>query len=322
MAHKNDIPPQLGIVMDPIRGIKVHKDSSLAMLLAAQRRGWPLFYMEMADLMLANGHALGHVRPLRVFDDPDHWFELGEPVTRPLEELDVILMRKDPPFDTEYIYATYILEQAEARGALVVNRPRALRDANEKLFTAWFPQCTPPTLVSRRHADLLNFLEREGDIILKPLGGMGGASIFRVRKGDPNTMVILETLTDHQRRYTMAQRFLPEIRNGDKRILVIDGVPVPWALARMPRPGETRGNLAAGGTAQGVALSDRDRWIVAQVAPRLREMGILFAGLDVIGDHLTEINVTSPTCIRELDALYDLDIAGELMDAIERKLRS
>ncbi len=322
MAHKNDIPPQLGIVMDPIRGIKVHKDSSLAMLLAAQRRGWPLFYMEMADLVLENGHALGHVRPLRVFDDPDHWFELGEPVTRPLEELDVILMRKDPPFDTEYIYATYILEQAEARGTLVVNRPRALRDANEKLFTAWFPQCTPPTLVSRRHADLLNFLEREGDIILKPLGGMGGASIFRVRKGDPNTMVILETLTDHQRRYTMAQRFLPEIRNGDKRILVIDGVPVPWALARMPRPGETRGNLAAGGTAQGVALSDRDRWIVAQVAPRLREMGILFAGLDVIGDHLTEINVTSPTCIRELDALYDLDIAGELMDAIERKLRS
>jgi len=322
LAHKNDIPPQLGIVMDPIRGIKVHKDSSLAMLLAAQRRGWPLFYMEMADLVLENGHALGHVRPLRVFDDPDHWFELGEPVTRPLEELDVILMRKDPPFDTEYIYATYILEQAEARGTLVVNRPRALRDANEKLFTAWFPQCTPPTLVSRRHADLLNFLEREGDIILKPLGGMGGASIFRVRKGDPNTMVILETLTDHQRRYTMAQRFLPEIRNGDKRILVIDGVPVPWALARMPRPGETRGNLAAGGTAQGVALSDRDRWIVAQVAPRLREMGILFAGLDVIGDHLTEINVTSPTCIRELDALYDLDIAGELMDAIERKLRS
>ena len=322
MAHKNDIPPQLGIVMDPIRGIKVHKDSSLAMLLAAQRRGWPLFYMEMADLVLENGHALGHVRPLRVFDDPDHWFELGEPVTRPLDELDVILMRKDPPFDTEYIYATYILEQAEARGALVVNRPRALRDANEKLFTAWFPQCTPPTLVSRRHADLLNFLEREGDIILKPLGGMGGASIFRVRKGDPNTMVILETLTDRERRYTMAQRFLPEIRDGDKRILVIDGVPVPWALARIPRPGETRGNLAAGGTAQGVALSDRDRWIVAQVAPRLREMGILFAGLDVIGDHLTEINVTSPTCIRELDALYDLDIAGELMDAIERKLRS
>ncbi len=322
MAHKNDIPPQLGIVMDPIRGIKVHKDSSLAMLLAAQRRGWPLFYMEMADLVLENGHALGHVRPLRVFDDPDHWFELGEPVTRPLEELDVILMRKDPPFDTEYIYATYILEQAEARGTLVVNRPRALRDANEKLFTAWFPQCTPPTLVSRRHADLLDFLEREDDIILKPLGGMGGASIFRVRKGDPNTTVILETLTDRERRYTMAQRFLPEIRDGDKRILVIDGVPVPWALARIPRPGETRGNLAAGGTAQGVALSDRDRWIVAQVAPRLREMGILFAGLDVIGDHLTEINVTSPTCIRELDALYDLDIAGELMDAIERKLRS
>ncbi len=308
--------------MDPIGGIKVHKDSSLAMLLAAQRRGWQLHYMEMADLVLENGHALGHLRPLRVFDDPAHWFELGAPVTRPLGELDVILMRKDPPFDTEYIYATYILEQAEQGGALVVNRPRALRDANEKLYTAWFPQCTPPTLVSRRHADLLAFLEREGDIILKPLGGMGGASVFRVRQGDPNTMVILETLTDHQQRYTMAQRFLPEIRDGDKRILVVDGEPVPWALARIPQPGETRGNLAAGGTAKGVALTERDRWIVAQVAPRLRKAGILFAGLDVIGDYLTEINVTSPTCIRELDALYGLDIAGELMDAIERKLRS
>jgi glutathione synthase len=220
----------------------------------------------------------------------------------------------------EYIYATYLLEQAEARGTLVVNRPRALRDANEKLYTAWFPQCTPPTLVSRRHADLLRFLKEQEDIILKPLNGMGGESIFRVRRGDPNTHVILEILTGREQHYTMAQRFLPEISQGDKRILIVNGEAVPWALARIPRQGETRGNLAAGGTARGVALSERDHWIVKQVAPRLREAGILFAGLDVIGDWLTEINVTSPTCIRELDNLYNLNISAQLMDRIEQKI--
>jgi glutathione synthase len=312
--------PSLGIVMDPIESITVRKDSSLAMLLEAQRRGWPLFYMEMDSLVLEEGRPLGHMRPLEVRDDPTDWYRLGEEQTRPLETLDVILMRKDPPFDMEYIYATYLLEQAVARGVLVVNDPRALRDANEKLYTAWFPQCTPPTLVSRRYSDLLAFLDRHADIILKPLGGMGGASIFRLRQGDPNVNVILETMTGHQRRYVMAQRFIPEIRKGDKRILVVDGEPVPWALARIPRPGETRGNLAAGGTARGVPLSDKDRWIVNQVAPRLREAGILFAGLDVIGDYLTEVNVTSPTCIRELDRFYDLNISAQLMDVIEQKI--
>ncbi len=312
--------PSLGIVMDPIESITVRKDSSFAMLLEAQRRGWRIHYMEMDGLSLHDGEAVGHMRPLEVRDDPDDWFTLDAEVTRPLEALDVILMRKDPPFDMEYIYATYLLEQAAARGTLVVNHPRALRDANEKLYTAWFPQCTPPTLVTRRHADLLEFLHRHRDVILKPLGGMGGESIFRLRQGDPNTSVILETMTARQSRYIMAQRFIPEIRDGDKRILVVDGEPVPWALARIPQAGETRGNLAAGGTARGVPLSERDRWIVKQVAPRLREAGILFAGLDVIGDYLTEINVTSPTCIRELDRLYDLNISGMLMDRIERKI--
>ncbi len=312
--------PSLGIVMDPIESIKVRKDSSLAMLLEAQRRGWRIHYMEMDGLFLLHQEPMGHMRPLEVRDDPADWFALGDEVTRPLAELDVVLMRKDPPFDMEYIYATYLLEQAAARGTLVVNHPRALRDANEKLYAAWFPQCTPPTVVTRRFADLLRFLERHGDIVLKPLGGMGGESIFRLRSGDPNTGVILETMTARQSKYVMAQRFLPEIEEGDKRILLVDGEAVPWALARIPRPGETRGNLAAGGTAKGVPLSERDRWIVKQVAPRLREAGILFAGLDVIGDYLTEINVTSPTCIRELDRLYRLNISGMLMDRIEQKL--
>jgi len=312
--------PSLGIVMDPIESITVRKDSSFAMLLEAQRRGWRIHYMEMNGLSLHDGEAVGHMRLLEVRDDPDDWFTLDAEVTRPLETLDVILMRKDPPFDMEYIYATYLLEQAAAHGTLVVNHPRALRDANEKLYTAWFPQCTPPTLVTRRHADLLEFLHRHRDVILKPLGGMGGESIFRLQQGDPNTSVILETMTARQSRYIMAQRFIPEIREGDKRILVVDGEAVPWALARIPQPGETRGNLAAGGTARGIPLSERDRWIVEQVAPRLREAGILFAGLDVIGDYLTEINVTSPTCIRELDRLYDLNISGMLMDRIERKI--
>ena len=310
----------LGIVMDPIESINVKKDSSFAMLLEAQQRDWTLHYMTMDSLVLRENRAWGHMQPLTVRDDPRDWFSLGDSESRPLEELDVILMRKDPPFNMEYIYATYLLEQAEARGTLVVNRPRALRDANEKLYTAWFPQCTPPTLVSRRHPDLLRFLEEQQDLILKPLGGMGGESIFRLKQGDPNTHVILETLTAKQRRYAMAQRFIPEIAEGDKRILLVDGEAVPYALARIPKRGETRGNLAAGGTARGVALSERDHWIAKQVAPRLREAGILFAGLDVIGDWLTEINVTSPTCIRELDSLYDLNISAQLMDRIEQKI--
>ncbi len=311
---------RIGVVMDPIGSIHIKKDSTFAMLLEAQARGWSINYMELNDLLLRDGRPYGRVRSLRVRNDYEHWYEFGGESTIELGQLDVILMRKDPPFNMEYVYATYILERAEAEGSLVVNRPQALRDANEKLFTAWFSQCTPPTLVTRRYTDLKMFLEEHRDVILKPLGGMGGASVFRLAAGDPNINVVLETLTDHQRQYVMAQRFIPEIREGDKRILIVDGEPVPYALARIPAPGETRGNLAAGGRGEGVALSARDRWICEQVAPALREKGILFAGLDVIGDYLTEINVTSPTCIRELDSIYDLNISASLMDTISRRL--
>jgi glutathione synthase len=306
--------------MDPIGAIKYPKDSTLAMLLAAQARGWDLYYMEMADLLLTDSKAQGLMRPLKVFADAGHWYELGESCLRPLQELNVILMRKDPPFDMEYIYATYLLELAERGGTLVVNKPQSLRDANEKVFTSLFPQCTPPTLITRRAEQIRSFLLQHREVILKPLEGMGGASIFKVSAGDPNTSVIIETLTEHGNRYAMAQRFIPEIRGGDKRILLIDGVPVPYALARIPAKGELRGNLAAGGRGVGVALTERDYWICEQVAPILKEKGLIFVGLDVIGDYLTEINVTSPTCIRELDAQYGLDIGGLLMDAIAQRL--
>lgn len=313
---------KIGVVMDPIAGIKTKKDSTLAMLLAAQRRGWDVLYMELNDLHMRDGQALARLRPITVADDPANWFELGPVETATLAQLDVILMRKDPPFDTEYIYATYLLEQAERKGVLVVNKPEGLRDANEKLFTAWFPECCPPTLVTREALDIRAFLEEVTDIILKPLDGMGGTSIFRIRQGDPNVSVVIETLTNRGRRYTMAQQYVPAITEGDKRILLIDGEPVPYALARIPAAGETRGNLAAGGTGEGRVLTERDRWICAHVGPTLRARGLMFVGLDVIGDYLTEINVTSPTCIRELDAIYGLDIAGELMEAIARRLGS
>jgi len=310
----------LGVVMDPISTIKVYKDSTFAMLLEGQRRGCPLWYMEQRDLSLRDGRCIASVRRLQVRDDPLEWYTLSEPRERPLDEIDVVLMRKDPPFDMEYIYTTYLLEQAQARGSLIVNRPSALRDANEKLFTAWFPEVCSPTTVGRKHADFDTFIDAHGDVILKPLDGMGGASIFRVRAGDPNRNVIIETLTGHGTRYAMAQKFIPEISDGDKRIIVIDGNPVPFALARVPSAGENRGNLAAGGSGIGVALSDKDREIVETVAPRLRDQGIVFAGLDVIGDFLTEVNVTSPTCIRELDEMYGLNISATLMDCIEQKL--
>ena len=313
---------KLGVVMDPISTIKIKKDSTFAMLLAAQARAWSITYMELNDLSVIDGVAMAQARALSVKDDPMGWFELGDYQSLPLSDLDVILMRKDPPFNMEYIYATYILELAERQGVLVVNKPQTLRDANEKLSTAWFPQCTTPALVTRNPQQILAFLQQQKDIILKPLHGMGGASIFRVTENDLNTNVIIETLTEHQARYVMAQRFIPEIVQGDKRILLVDGEPVPYALARVPAKGETRGNLAVGGTGVGVALSQRDYWICEQVAPTLKEKGLLFVGLDVIGDYLTEINITSPTCIRELDQLYGLDIAGQLMDAIEARIQS
>jgi len=313
---------RLGVVMDPIGSIKAYKDSTLAMLLEAQARGWRIYYMEQGDLFMRDGQVHAHQRELKVTDSTERWFEWGTARTEPLSSLDVILMRKDPPFNMEYIYTTYLLEYAEAAGVLVVNKPQSLRDANEKLYTAWFPHCTPATLVSRSANQFRDFLKEHHDIVLKPLDGMGGESIFRVRRGDPNGNVILETLTAKGTRFAMAQRFLPEIAQGDKRILLIDGEPVPYALARIPAEGELRGNLAAGGKGVGVSLSDRDRWICSEVGPVLREKGLLFVGLDVIGDYLTEINVTSPTCIRELDQLYHLNIGARVLDAIARRLGS
>lgn len=313
---------RLGIVMDPIAGIAFKKDSSLAMLLAAQARGWSLFYMEQQDLYNKQGSARARMRGLKVFNDPAHWFELDAEQDAPLTDLDVILMRKDPPFDNEFVYSTYLLEQAERDGVLIVNRPQSLRDCNEKLFATQFPHCTPPTVVSRRADILREFAEEHRDIILKPLDGMGGSSIFRHRAADPNLSVILETLTAHGTQQAMAQRYIPEIVDGDKRILMIDGEPVPYCLARIPAQGETRGNLAAGGRGEARPLTDHDRWIAEQVGPTLREKGLLFVGLDVIGDYLTEINVTSPTCIREIDNAFDTRIAEKLMDAIAQRLQA
>ena len=311
---------RVGIVMDPIAGISYKKDSSLAMLLAAQDRGWTLFYMEQQDLYLNEGKARARMKPLKVFANPQKWFELDAETDTALSDLDVILMRKDPPFDMEFVYSTYLLEQAERDGVLIVNKPQSLRDCNEKLFATQFTQCTPPTVVSRRADVLREFAALHGDVILKPLDGMGGTSIFRHRVGDPNLSVILETLTLNGTQQIMAQGYLPAIKDGDKRILMIDGEPVDYCLARIPAQGETRGNLAAGGRGEARPLSEKDRWIAAQVGPTLREKGLLFVGLDVIGEHLTEINVTSPTCIREIDNAFGTNIGALLMDAIERKL--
>lgn len=312
---------RLGVVMDPIAAIHYKKDTTLAMLWAAQDRGWQLFYMEQSDLVLDCGEPKARLRTLRVHRDPQHWYDLGEPQLELLADLDVILMRKDPPFDNEFIYSTYILEAAEKLGVLVVNKPQSLRDCNEKMFATQFPQCCPPLLVSRSMSLLKDFHRAHQDVVFKPLDGMGGSAIFRVRADDPNLNVILEMLTAHGRQTIMAQRYLPAIKDGDKRILLIDGEPVPYCLARVPMAGESRGNLAAGGSGRPQPLSERDRWIAAQVGPAVRERGLLFVGLDVIGDFLTEINVTSPTCAREIDAAYNTDIGGQLMDCIEHKLR-
>lgn len=310
----------LAVVMDPIQTIDYKKDTTLAMLWAAQDAGFSLFYLELHDLLLKEGQPRGLLRPLRVFRDPERWFVLGEREERPLADLDVILMRKDPPFDMDYIYGTYLLEQAEAAGVLVTNRPGSLRDCNEKLFAARFPQCSPSLLVSSDAETLRAFQREHNDIVLKPLDGMGGRSVFRVRPGDHNLGVIIETLTAHGRHPIMAQNYLPAIREGDKRILVIDGEPVSHCLARIPAQGENRGNLAAGGTGEVRPLSERDRWIVAEVAPELVSRGLRFVGLDVIGDYLTEINVTSPTCLREIARATGQDIAGHFIDRLRATL--
>ena len=311
---------KLGVVMDPISDINYKKDTTLAMLWAAQDRGWELFYMEQTHLYLEQGVARARMARLNVFRDQDHWFTLEQDEDRDLGELDVILMRKDPPFDNEYIYSTYILEAAERLGTLVVNRCQSLRDCNEKVFATQFPQCCPPVLVSADMQRLKAFHREHEDTIFKPLDGMGGSAIFRVKPDDSNISVILEVLTQNGCETIMAQKFIPQIEKGDKRILMINGEPIPYCLARIPLAGETRGNLAAGGTGQPQPLSERDQWIAAQVGPSLREKGLLFVGLDVIGDYLTEINVTSPTCIREIDAGYGLDIGGQLMDCIVEAL--
>lgn len=315
-------PYAIGVVMDPISSINIKKDSTFAMMLEAQRRGHPLFHILQGDIFADDGVAYARMNPVAVKDDGNGWYEFGESVVRPLHELPVILMRKDPPFDMEYIYSTYLLELAQKRGALVVNRPESIRAANEKLFAAWFPEFCPPTRVTRDMAHIREFLEEQQHIVVKPLDGMGGTMIFQIKQGDPNRNVILETITSYGKRTVMAQRFLPEFKQGDKRILLIDGVPFPHALARIPAEGEGRANLAAGGTGVGVDLTEREFAICAAIGPVLREMGLMFVGLDVIGDYVTEINVTSPTCIRELDHIYSANIASLLFDALDAKLEA
>jgi len=310
---------KLGIVMDSIGSITAKKDSSFAMLLEATRRGAEIHYFEQSDLSMLSGTASGRSTRVTVQDDPDDWFQFGEQAEIELGDLDVILMRKDPPFNMEFVYTTYILDRAQLAGALVVNAPQALRDMNEKVYTAWFPDCTPMTLVTRSMPEMKAFLAQHQRIVVKPLDGMGGRSIFVIKKGDNNANVILETLTDYGQRFAMAQVYIPEITLGDKRILLIDGIAVPYALARIPTGDDNRGNIVAGASTKGQELSDADRRICERVGPVLRDQGIVFAGIDVIGDYMTEVNVTSPTGIRELDKAFDLNIAGLLFDTIERK---
>ena len=311
---------KIGVVMDPIGSINIKKDSTFEMIWQAQLLGWQVEYFEMNDLSIDNGIALGQARSLTVYQDNQSWYKLAESRQIELGSLDAILMRKDPPFDMEYVYSTYILELAEQQGGLIVNSPQALRDCNEKAYCAWFPDVCPETLISRNAAQFRRFLDLHQDIILKPLDGMGGASIFRVQQHSPNISVILETLTQHGQNYAMAQRYLPEITQGDKRILMVNGEPVKYALARIPAKGETRGNLAAGGTGVAQALSESDYHIAERVGPELRKRNIMFAGLDVIGNCLTEINVTSPTCIKEINAQFDTNIGLDLLRAIQQKI--
>jgi glutathione synthase len=307
----------IAVVMDPIESIKIKKDSTIAILWAAQARGHRLWYLEQDDLFIRDGVAWGDLAPLDVFEDRERWFARGDREARPLRDMDVILMRKDPPFDMDFVYSTYILEKAEQDGVLVVNRPASLRDCNEKIFATHFPQCMAPTLVSADMSRLRAFVHEQGDAILKPLDGMGGAGIFRLTAGGPNIGATLETLTALGTRPVMAQRYIPEIVDGDKRILMINGEPVPYCLARIPQGDEVRGNIAAGGRGEPRPLTERDRWIAAQVGPELKKRGLVFVGLDVIGDYLTEVNVTSPTCIREIEAVYHPGIADHLIATIE-----
>ncbi|MDF2940467.1 MAG: glutathione synthase [Gammaproteobacteria bacterium] len=312
---------KVGFVMDPLNQIKAYKDSTVAMIEAALKRGFQVFAMQTNELFIEQAKAFSSMQEILSVDiKSSPWYQLGSSSTQELASLDVILMRKDPPFDMDYIYATYILELAERAGARVINKPQSLRDANEKCFITQFPECIADTLVSADPIRIKQFLEQQQDIIVKPLDGMGGASIFRLTEADHNINVILETMTQFGRRHIMAQRYLPEVKLGDKRILLINGEPVPFALARIPQGKETRANMAAGGKPKAQPLSDRDKWLCEQVGPVLKQKGLYFVGIDVIGDYITEINVTSPTGIKELNEQCNLDIAGDLIDFIDRKL--
>ena len=313
---------KLGIVMDPIENIKVQKDTSFALLLESQRRGWENYYIEPQNIFLKDNHISAEISKISVEDNKEQWYAKEARYNNfDLRQCDVILMRKDPPFDLEYIYLTYLLELLEKDNVLIVNKPRSLRDANEKLFASWFPHCIPETLVSSHYNQLKEFTLAQKEVIFKPLNGMGGMSIFQVSDGDPNINVIIELMTNKGKTPIMAQRYLPEIEQGDKRILIINGKPYPKLLARIPAEGESRGNLAAGGIGEGRALTERDQWLCSQIAPKLLDMGLWFVGLDVIGDYVTEINVTSPTCVRELDGIFNINVSAVLLDAIEENLK-
>ena len=311
---------KFGVVMDPIESIAFKKDSSLVILLKAQERGHELIYMEPDSLFLTEKGPYAKVYDVLVKDDPNHWFSLENERITPLEELDLIIMRQDPPFDSSYIYNTYVLDQAETRGVKVVNKPSSLRDCNEKVFATEFPQCCTPFLVSSDKDLLREFINTHGDTVIKPLDGMGGSSIFRLKKGDSNIGVILETITNHFETKVMIQRYIKEIKDGDKRILLVDGNHFGAAISRVPAKGELRGNLAVGATAIASSLTEKDIWICEQVAPMLREKELTLVGLDVIGDYLTEINVTSPTCFREYKELCDIDVADKLLKVLEGKV--
>ena len=310
---------KVGVLMDPIANIAIHKDTTFAILLALQARQHEVYYLEPADIFLRNGKILGSMRRLQVADNPSQWFNLSESEIKPLSVLNVLLMRKDPPFNMAYVYLTYLVELAEKQGLFVVNKPGSLRDANEKLFTGWFPHCTPKTLVTSRKPILQEFIREQKEVAIKPLGAMAGESIFYLTVNDPNIPVVIEMMTVNGDQLVMAQRFIPEVKSGDKRIILIDGEPIPYMLARIPAEGDFRGNLARGAKGEGRELTDRDRWICEQVGPTLREKGLWFVGLDIIGDYLTEINVTSPTGVRELQAEFDVDIAGQFISFLETK---
>ena len=314
---------RLGVIMDPISSIKPYKDTTLALLLAAQEFEFEILYMELSHLSVLDGSALADTRMIKLFDSNDKWFEFLDdgPSSTKLSDIDCIIMRKDPPFDMEYVFATYILELAQSQGAFVVNNPRSIRDCNEKLFTAWFPELCPPTLVTRSHNQLRGFLELHNDIVVKPLDGMGGTSVFRIKPDDSNAGVIFETLTKLESNYCMAQKYLPAILEGDKRVLMVNGKPIPFSLARIPAAGELRGNLAAGGRGVPKPLSESDLKICNRVSEELVQRGLLFVGLDIIGDRLTEINVTSPTCAREIDLNLDKSVGTIFMEALKSHLQ-